>query len=91
MDTNDLDNNQTAKGTAEKKFNSPTQKVVTSESFSDKAFNGWEKFRAIGKCNGPNIFGEKPTLVLKMAQNNYYRFLNMMGLENPNPTQEANH
>lgn len=36
MDDNDLDNDQTAKGTAEKKFNAPSQKVLATESFSDK-------------------------------------------------------
>lgn len=36
MDNTILDNDQTAKGTVEKKFAAPTEKVVTSESFSDK-------------------------------------------------------
>lgn len=36
MDENDLDNDQTAKGTAEKKFEAPSQKVLATESFSDK-------------------------------------------------------
>lgn len=37
MDANDLTNNQSARGTLEKKFNAPTQEVKKAESFSDKA------------------------------------------------------
>lgn len=36
MEHNDLNNDQTAKGTAMRKFDAPTQKIKESESFSDK-------------------------------------------------------
>lgn len=36
MENSTLDNDQTAKGTAEKKFDAPNEKIVASESFSDK-------------------------------------------------------
>lgn len=36
MENNDLNNDQTAKGTAMRKFDAPTQKIKDTESFSDK-------------------------------------------------------
>ena len=36
MESNNLNNDQTAKGTAMRKFDAPTQKIKESESFSDK-------------------------------------------------------
>lgn len=36
MENTSLDNDQTAKGTIEKKFSAPTEKVIATESFSDK-------------------------------------------------------